>query len=504
MGAFVIWWAMESSKKSSMFRDTLTFDDVLLTPSESRVLPNQVSLETQLTKKLKLQIPLISAAMDTVTESSMAIALAQEGGIGVIHKNMSPEQQAFEVNKVKKSESGMIRDPITVSPDRPVREALKLMASYKISGVPVTSNGDPHGPLVGIVTNRDVRFLEDKNVPVSALMTADKLVTAPEGTTHDDAKKLLHKHRIEKLLIVDKQNNLRGLITIKDIEKTRRYPLSSKDQYGRLMVGAALGVSPDAMERATALVEAGVDVLFLDSAHGHSQGVIDLVRKLKKSLSVELVAGNVATAVGTRALIDAGADCVKVGIGPGSICTTRVIAGIGVPQLTAVLDCAEEAERHGISIIADGGIKYSGDVVKALVAGARSVMLGSLFAGTKESPGDVELYQGRSYKVYRGMGSLEAMKQGSKDRYSQYGVTESKLVPEGIEGRVPYRGTVSAVIHQVVGGVRSGMGYLGAADLAAIRERKENFVKISSAGLRESHPHDIDITKEAPNYWMGP
>ena len=497
---------MNSKDKSGIsFRETLTFDDVLLVPAESKVLPNETSLATQLTKKIRLTIPLISAAMDTVTEAHMAISMAQEGGLGVIHKNMSPEEQALEVKKVKKSESGMIRDPITVSPDRPVREALKLMATYKISGVPVTKDGAPHGPLVGIVTNRDVRFLEDRNVPVASLMTSENLVTALEGTTHEDAKRLLHKHRIEKLLIVDKKMNLVGLITIKDIEKTRKYPNSSKDEFGRLLVGAALGVSPEAMERAAGLVESGVDVLFIDSAHGHSQGVLELVKKVKKAYGgVEIVAGNVATAEGTRMLIDAGADCVKVGIGPGSICTTRVIAGVGVPQLTAILDCAEAADKEGIPLIGDGGIKYSGDIVKALVAGASTVMLGGLFAGTKEAPGEVVLFQGRSYKVYRGMGSIEAMKAGSKDRYSQYGVSESKLVPEGIEGRVPYRGTASAVVHQLLGGVRSGMGYLGAADLEALRERRTNFVRISAAGLRESHPHDVDITKEAPNYWVGP
>lgn len=497
---------MNSKDKSSPngFRETLTFDDVLLVPAESRILPSETTLATQLTKKIRLSIPLVSAAMDTVTEAAMAISMAQEGGLGVIHKNMSPEEQALEVKKVKKSESGMIRDPITVSPDRPVREALKLMSTYKISGVPVTKDGQPHGPLVGIITNRDVRFLEDRNVPVASLMTSEKLVTAPEGTTHEDAKRLLHKHRIEKLLVVDKKNNLVGLITIKDIEKTRKYPNSSKDEYGRLLVGAAIGVSPEAMERAAALVEAGVDVLFVDSAHGHSMGVMELVKKLKKSHGVEVVAGNVATAEAVRALIDSGADCVKVGIGPGSICTTRVIAGVGVPQLTAIMDCAEAASRQGIPIIGDGGIKYSGDIVKALVAGANVVMLGGLFAGTKEAPGEVVLFQGRSYKVYRGMGSLEAMKAGSKDRYAQFGVTESKLVPEGIEGRVPYRGTASAVVHQLIGGVKSGMGYLGAPNLEVLRDRRANFVKISTAGLRESHPHNIDITKEAPNYWVAP
>jgi IMP dehydrogenase len=486
------------------FRDTLTFDDVLLLPAHSEVLPNQVTLESKLTKRITLKIPILSAAMDTVTESATAISLAQEGGMGVIHKNLNIEDQAFEVGRVKKSESGMIRDPITVSPGQPVRDALKLMATYRISGVPVTKDGQAHGPLVGIVTNRDVRFLEDDSAPVSSVMTSKNLVTCPVGTNQDDAKKLLHKHRIEKLLVVDNKNNLKGLMTIKDIEKTMKYPLANKDKFGRLIVGAALGVSADAMDRAAALVDAGVDALFLDSAHGHSKGILELVKKLKaKYGTVDVIAGNVATAKGTKALIDAGADAVKVGIGPGSICTTRVIAGIGVPQLTAVLDCVEAAQKEGIQIIADGGIKYSGDIVKALAAGASCVMLGGLFAGTDESPGDLVLYQGRSYKVYRGMGSMEAMKRGSKDRYAQGSVKDdSKLVPEGIEGRVPYRGTISAVVHQLVGGLRSGMGYVGAKDLAALWKNAE-FVKISSAGLRESHPHDIDITKEAPNYWQG-
>ncbi len=490
-------------KNHPKFRESLTFDDVLLQPAQSEVLPNEVCLDTKLTKKISLKSPLLSAAMDTVTEARAAISIAQEGGLGVIHKNMSVEEQAFEINKVKKSESGMIKDPITVAPDRPVREALALMASYKISGVPVTDNGKQNGSLVGIITNRDVRFLEDENVPVSELMTSKELVTAPEDVDKETAKRLLHKHRIEKLLVVDEKQNLQGLFTIKDIEKQRKFPNSNKDEYGRLVVGGAIGVSPDAMERASALVENGADVLFVDSAHGHSQGVFDLVKRIKKSFSVEVVAGNVATREGTAALIEAGADAIKVGIGPGSICTTRVIAGVGVPQLTAILDCAEVANKAGIPIIGDGGIKYSGDIVKALVAGASAVMIGSLFAGTKESPGELVLMQGRQYKVYRGMGSLEAMKKGSGDRYSQYGVTESKLVPEGIEGRVPYRGTISAVVHQLQGGIRSGMGYLGAKDIEALRERG-TFVKISPAGLRESHPHDVDITKEAPNYWMGP
>lgn len=493
---------MNSPSNSTPFRETLTFDDVLLLPGHSVVLPNQVSLQTQLTKKLKLNVPVLSAAMDTVTESATAISIAQEGGLGVIHKNMSIEDQAFEVSRVKKSESGMILDPITVAPEQPVREALRLMATYRISGVPVTKDGKPHGPLVGIITNRDVRFLQDESAPVSEYMTSEKLVTCPVGTDRVEAKKLLHKHRIEKLLVVDNKNHLKGLITIKDIEKSMKYPISNKDQYGRLVVGAAVGVSPEVMDRASALIEAGVDALFVDSAHGHSQGILDLVKHLKKKFTVEVVAGNVATVDGTKALIDAGADCVKVGIGPGSICTTRVVAGVGVAQLSAVMDAYSVASKQNIPIIADGGIKFSGDVVKALAAGASCVMLGNLFAGTDESPGELVLYQGRSYKVYRGMGSMAAMRKGSKDRYAQSGTEDSKLVPEGIEGRVPYRGTISAVVHQLMGGLRSGMGYVGAADLPELRE-KAKFVKISSAGLRESHPHNVDITKEAPNYWMG-
>lgn len=485
------------------FRETLTFDDVLLLPGHSTVLPNQVKLQSRLTKRLTLNVPVLSAAMDTVTESDAAISLAQEGGLGVIHKNMSIEDQAFEVSRVKKSESGMILDPITVAPGQPVREALRLMAQYRISGVPVTKDGKPHGPLIGIITNRDVRFLEDESAPVSAYMTSEGLVTCQVGTDRETAKKLLHKHRIEKLLVVDSASHLKGLITIKDIEKSMKYPNSNKDRFGRLVTGAAVGIGAEVMDRAAALVEAGVDALFVDSAHGHSQGILDLVGKLKAKYSnVDIVAGNVATMDGTKALIDAGADCVKVGIGPGSICTTRVVAGVGVAQLSAVMDAVSVANQHGIPVIADGGIKFSGDVVKALAAGASCVMIGSLLAGTDESPGDLVLYQGRSYKEYRGMGSMAAMKKGSKDRYSQAGTSDAKLVPEGIEGRVPYRGPISNVIHQLMGGLRSGMGYVGAADLTELRE-KARFVKISSAGLRESHPHTVDITKEAPNYWMG-
>lgn len=495
---------MNSSQNPTSFRETLTFDDVLLLPGHSNVLPNQVSLQSQLTKRLKLNVPILSAAMDTVTESQTAISMAQEGGLGVIHKNMSIEDQAFEVSRVKKSESGMILDPITISPEKPVKEALKLMATYRISGVPVTRDGTQDGALVGIITNRDVRFLEDESQPVSTYMTAEGLVTCKVGTDRETAKKLLHKHRIEKLLVVDDKNHLKGLITIKDIEKSMKYPSSNKDRFGRLVTGAAVGVSPEVMDRAAALVEAEVDALFVDSAHGHSQGILDLVKKLKvKFPDVDVVAGNIATTDGAKALIDAGADCVKVGIGPGSICTTRVVAGVGVAQLSAVMDAVAEAAKRGIPVIADGGIKYSGDIVKALAGGASCVMIGSLFAGTDESPGEVVLFQGRSYKVYRGMGSLAAMRKGSKDRYAQAGMEDSKLVPEGIEGRVPYRGTISAVVHQLMGGLRSGMGYVGAADLPQLRE-KARFVRISSAGLRESHPHTVDITKEAPNYWVGP
>lgn len=484
------------------FRETLTFDDVLLQPAPSAVLPNQVALHSRLTRRLKLNIPVLSAAMDTVTESDTAISLAQEGGLGVIHKNLSIEDQAFEVSRVKKSESGMIREPITVSPEQPVKEALRLMATYKISGVPVTRDGKMHGPLVGIITNRDVRFLEDDSKPISEYMTGEDLVTCPVGTDREEAKRLLHKHRIEKLLVVDQKKNLMGLITIKDIEKSMKYPNSNKDQFGRLVVGAAVGVSPEVMDRAAALVEAGVDALFVDSAHGHSEGILALVQKLKMKYGskIDIIGGNVATAEGTKALIDHGADAVKVGIGPGSICTTRVVAGVGVAQLSAVMDAVSEAAKSDIPIIADGGIKFSGDVVKALAAGASCVMLGNLFAGTDESPGELVLFQGRSYKVYRGMGSMGAMKRGSKDRYGQAGQEDSKLVPEGIEGRVPYRGTISAVIHQLMGGLRSGMGYVGAHDLGELKQ-KARFVRISSAGLRESHPHNVDITKESPNYW---
>ncbi|MBF7083067.1 IMP dehydrogenase [Desulfallas sp. Bu1-1] len=472
----------------------LTFDDVLLIPAASEVLPRDVVTTTRLTKKIKLNIPLMSAGMDTVTESRMAIAMAREGGIGVIHKNMSIERQAMEVDRVKRSEHGVISDPIYLSPDSPISEALVLMERYRISGVPVTENGK----LVGILTNRDLRFEKNFNQQVRNVMTKNNLVTARVGTTLEQAKEILQKYKVEKLPIVDDDYNLRGLITIKDIEKARQYPLSAKDEGGRLLVAAAIGVSADTMDRLDALVSVKVDAVVIDTAHGHSRGVIDTVYKIKnKYPDLQVIAGNVATAEGTRDLIKAGADAVKVGIGPGSICTTRVVAGAGVPQITAVYDCAREAMKYDIPIIADGGIKYSGDITKAIAAGADVVMLGSLLAGTEESPGDLEIYQGRSYKVYRGMGSLGAMKAGSKDRYFQE--DQKKLVPEGVEGRVPYRGTLADTVLQLIGGLRAGMGYCGAA---TIEELKKNtrFIRITSAGLRESHPHDVVITKEAPNY----
>ncbi len=483
-------------------QEALTFDDVLLLPGYSEVLPSQVKLETRLTSRISLKIPLLSAAMDTVTESKAAIILAQEGGLGVIHKNFSVQDQAFEVEKVKKSEWGMILDPVTIDQDAPISRALEMMRTYKISGVPVVEKQGQGLKLLGILTNRDLRFEENLSQPIKARMTPLPLVTVPEGTTLEQAKKILQQHRIEKLPVVDAQGFLRGLITIKDIQKQKAYPYANKDRYGRLVVGAAIGVGEASLVRAQALVEAGVDVLFVDSAHGHSLGVLETVRALKKKFSerVDVVGGNVATREGAQALIDAGADAVKVGIGPGSICTTRVIAGVGVPQLYAVSQAALAGATRGIPIIADGGIKYSGDITKALAAGASSVMLGSLFAGTDEAPGEAILYQGRSYKVYRGMGSLGAMAQGSKDRYFQGEVDEvSKLVPEGIEGRVPYRGSLSFNIHQLLGGLRAGMGYCGARDLKELRE-KASFARITNSGLVESHPHDIAVTKEAPNY----
>jgi IMP dehydrogenase len=477
-------------------REGLTFDDVLLLPAKSDVLPRDVDVRTQLTKKIQLNIPLVSAAMDTVTEAKLAIALAQEGGLGFIHKALPIDVHAEEIDKVKKSESGMIIDPITISPDAKISDALDVMKKYRISGVPVTKGHK----LVGILTNRDLRFETRYSLKVSEVMTKEHLVTAPLGTTLEKAMKILQKYKIEKLLIVDKDNSLRGLITIKDIEKKIKYPYACKDKLGRLRVGAAVS-DRDYSERVPELIKAGVDIVVVDTAHGHSQGVIDAVRGIKKKFpDLDVVAGNIATAAAARDLIKAGADCVKVGIGPGSICTTRVVSGAGVPQITAVMDCSREADKAGIPCIADGGIKFSGDITKVLAAGASLVMIGGLFAGTEESPGESILYQGRSYKVYRGMGSIGAMERGSKDRYFQSHEEErSKLVPEGIEGRVPYKGTLAASVHQLIGGVRSGMGYCGCEDLKALKARAQ-FIRITSAGLRESHVHDVVITKEAPNY----
>jgi len=474
----------------------LTFDDVLLVPGYSDVLPNEVDLSTRLTRDIRLRVPLLSAAMDTVSESRLAIALAQEGGLSILHKNLSPAAQAHEVEKVKKSESGMILDPITIAPDRPIHEALEIMRTYRISGVPVTEGRR----LVGILTNRDLRFVKDHSLQVREVMTSKNLVTGPEGTSLEDAKALLHAHRIEKLLIVDDDFNLRGLITTKDIEKARKYPNACKDEHGRLRVGAAVGVGRDREERVEVLVKAGVDVIAVDTAHGHSRGVIETVREIKRSYpQLSLIGGNIATGEAARALIEAGVDAVKVGVGPGSICTTRMVSGCGVPQLTAISECVRVADDAGVPVIADGGIKFSGDITKAIAAGASTVMIGSLLAGVEESPGEIQLYQGRSYKVYRGMGSLGAMAEGSKDRYFQEGKDDSKLVPEGIEGRVPYKGTLAETVYQLLGGLRSGMGYCGAATVDELRTGGR-FLRISGAGLRESHVHDVIITKEAPNY----
>jgi IMP dehydrogenase len=484
--------------EDKLAREGLTFDDVLLVPAESHVVPVQVDTATWLTKKIRLNIPLVSAAMDTVTEHRLAIALAREGGIGFIHKNMPIERQADMVRKVKRSESGMITDPITLPPDKTVGDALDMMAEYKISGVPIcTANGD----LVGIITNRDLRFETDRSRPICELMTPQPLVTVPEGTTLDQAKEVLHKHRIEKVLVVDGRGKLLGLITVKDIMKQIEHPNASKDEQGRLRVGAAIGAGGDFLERASALVRAGVDVLTIDTAHGHSQGVLDAVTRVREAFpNVQLVAGNVSTAAGTMSLIERGVDAVKTGQGPGSICTTRVVTGAGMPQITAVMDCARVAERFGVPIIADGGIKYSGDIPKAIVAGGHSVMIGSLFAGTEESPGETILYEGRSYKSYRGMGSIGAMQQGSGDRYFQSGQRETrKLVAEGIEGMVPFKGQLSDTVFQLVGGLRAGMGYAGAKDIEALR-RDGRFIRVTMASLIESHPHDVTITKEAPNY----
>ncbi len=479
-------------------KEGLTFDDVLLVPAESQVLPNDVSTATRFTRGIELQIPVVSAAMDTVTEARMAIALAREGGIGVVHRNLSIAEQAAEVDKVKRSEAGMISEPITLPPEAPVAEALELMARYRISGVPIT---DAEGKLVGILTNRDLRFEQDATQPVSAVMTGGNLVTAPVGTTIDEAEELLRRHKIEKLPVVDGDGRLTGLITVKDIQKRIEYPLATKDEQGRLRVAAAVGVGPDALERAESLVTAGADALVVDTAHGHSNAVVEIVRTLRDRFDVELVAGNIATPEAAEALIEAGADAVKVGVGPGSICTTRVVAGVGVPQVTAIYDCAEVAERHGVPLTADGGLTSSGDIAKALAAGADTVMLGSLLAGTEESPGDVVLHQGERFKEYRGMGSIGAMKARgfSKDRYFQGDVEDvDKMVPEGIEGRVPYKGPMPNVLHQLVGGVRQAMGYCGAPTIEAMKRAR--FVRITAAGLRESHPHDVTITKEAPNY----
>jgi len=485
----------------------LTFDDVLLVPWHSQVLPNHVDVSTRFTRNIPLHVPIVSAAMDTVTESRLAIAMAQHGGIGIIHKNLSVEEQASEVDRVKRSESGMIVNPITLSPTHRIFEALALMTKYRISGVPITEDGGKEGRLVGILTNRDLRFETNVDRPVSAVMTKEHLITVPVGTTLDEAREILHRHKIEKLLVVDHHYMLKGLITVKDIQKVIKYPQASKDALGRLRVGAAVGVGTDTLDRADALVAAHVDVLVVDTAHGHAQKVMDTVSELRRRFpDVDLVAGNVATGEATKDLIALGVDGVKVGIGAGSICTTRVVAGIGVPMVTAVLDCARVAHAAGVPIIADGGIRYSGDITKAIASGAHCVMIGSLFAGTDESPGEVVLYQGRSFKEYRGMGSIGAMRRGARDRYFQDdfdldapGTGQEKLVPEGIEGRVPYRGTVAGMVHQLVGGLRAGMGYVGCGTIALLHDNAR-FIRVTPAGVREGHVHDVVITKEAPNY----
>ncbi|WP_424769058.1 IMP dehydrogenase [Paenibacillus sp. sgz302251] len=476
-------------------KEGLTFDDVLLIPRKSEVLPREVDISIRLSESIKLNIPLISAGMDTVTESALAIAIAREGGIGIIHKNMSIAQQAEEVDRVKRSESGVITNPFSLTPEHHVYDAEELMGKYRISGVPIV---DQDKKLVGILTNRDLRFVHDYSIKIHEVMTRESLVTAPVGTTLQEAEVLLQKHKIEKLPLVDESNTLKGLITIKDIEKAIQFPNAAKDQHGRLLCGAAVGISKDTMERAEALVQSGIDVLVVDSAHGHHINIIEAVRKLRAAYpELTIIAGNVATGDATRDLIEAGASVVKVGIGPGSICTTRIIAGIGVPQITAIYDCASVAREYNIPVIADGGIKYSGDITKAIASGASAIMIGSLFAGTAESPGETEIFQGRSFKVYRGMGSLGAMKEGSKDRYFQE--NENKLVPEGIEGRVPYKGPLADTVHQLLGGLRSGMGYCGTSSLEELKNDTQ-FVRITGSGLRESHPHDVQITKEAPNY----
>ncbi|MEN8210131.1 MAG: IMP dehydrogenase [Thermodesulfobacteriota bacterium] len=482
---------------NNLFKEGLSFDDVLLVPDYSAILPDEVQTRTRLTKELELNIPIVSAAMDTVTEALTAISMARAGGLGFIHRNLSIQEQTIEVDRVKKSESGMIVDPITITPDVSISKVLEIMAKYRISGIPVTQGET----LVGIVTNRDLRFETQLDKPAKDVMTSENLVTVREKCTLEESKKLLHKHRIEKLLVVDHEGKLKGLITIKDIEKIKKYPLSCKDSFGRLRAGAAIGVGADMMQRTESLLKAGVDALVIDTSHGHSKNVIDAIKKIKHAFpESQLIAGNVATESGAKALIEAGIDAVKIGIGPGSICTTRIVAGVGVPQLTAIENCKEISKQSGIPIIADGGIKFSGDIAKAIGAGADSVMLGSLLAGTKESPGEMVIYQGRSYKAYRGMGSVEAMKQGSSDRYYQKDTElDEELVPEGIVGRIPFRGTIRENIVQMIGGLKAGMGYLGAATIDELKV-KAKFIKISSAGLKESHVHDVIITKEAPNY----
>jgi IMP dehydrogenase len=483
--------------ESKFVKEGLTFDDVLLVPARSEVLPKDVDLSVELTPGIKLNIPIISAGMDTVTEAKMAIAMARQGGLGIIHKNMSIEEQAEQVTTVKRSENGVITDPFFLTPTHQVFDAEHLMGKYRISGVPIVNNEEEQ-KLVGIITNRDLRFIQDYSLEINDVMTKDKLVTAAVGTTLEDAEKILQQYKIEKLPIVDDQGVLKGLITIKDIEKVIEFPRAAKDVHGRLLVGAAVGVTSDTMRRVEELVKAHVDVIVLDTAHGHSKGVLEMVQQIRTEyIDLAIIAGNVATAEGTKALIEAGGDVVKVGIGPGSICTTRVVAGVGVPQITAIYDCASEARKHGKAIIADGGIKYSGDIIKGLAAGGHAAMLGSLLAGTTESPGETEIFQGRRFKTYRGMGSIAAMEKGSKDRYFQD--EAKKLVPEGIEGRLPYKGPIADTIHQLLGGIRAGMGYCGTPDLQTLREEAQ-FIRMTGAGLRESHPHDVQITKESPNY----
>jgi IMP dehydrogenase len=484
--------------KNKILGEAITYDDVLLVPAKSTVLPRETNVTTKLTRNIGLNIPLVSAAMDTITESEMAVAMAREGGIGIIHKNLSIERQAEEVDRVKRSESGMIQNPITLSPNHTVGDALEVMRKYSISGIPIVDQEK----LVGILTNRDLRFEPNLNLPVSNVMTSTNLITAPVGTTLEEAERILQKHRIEKLPVVDKNGKLRGLITFKDIQKKKRHPNACKDKLGRLRVGAAVGITADTFDRVTALISAGVDVIVVDTAHGHSQGVLKMVKAIRSKFDVDLIAGNVATAEGTRDLIRAGVDAVKVGIGPGSICTTRVVAGVGIPQVTAIIECAKVAARSKVPIIADGGIKQTGDIAKAIAAGADSVMIGGLFAGVEETPGETILYEGRSYKVYRGMGSLGAMKEGSKDRYFQDTEDDiKKLVPEGIEGRMPFKGPLSDTLYQMVGGLRAAMGYCGCHTIPEMKA-KAQFVRMTEAGLRESHPHDVTITKEPPNYHL--